>query len=288
MGQEMTFRRLTPGAVADFHRDGFLLGEAVLDWARMEELRGEIDRVIAEAGDDPPSYAADKPPFITNLSGRTEHPVWQVVNIWSASDAFRRLLAEPAIVEAVSDLTGARVLRVWHDQVQLKPPRHGGTNGWHQDAPLWPPLSPCGAAGDGTPAQVTAWIALDDADERNGCMTMARGSHTWGNRITDILNRRTLSLEPPAGERLELMLRPVPAGHVHFHHALTWHCSHGNQTSRPRRAIAIHYMTDATTYAHPSQGHPMERFIESEPGAVVAGSVFPVVFDAPGAGPDSR
>ena len=68
-----------------------------------------------------------------------------------------------------------RDIQIWHDQIQYKPPHHGGINNWHQDAPYWPVLKP------ETP--VTAWIALDDVDESNGCMWMVPGSHKWGNNI---------------------------------------------------------------------------------------------------------
>lgn len=39
---------------------------------------------------------------------------------------------------------------------------------WHQDAPYWPIVAPM--------TEVTAWVALDDADEDNGCMSMVPGS----------------------------------------------------------------------------------------------------------------
>ena len=82
------------------------------------------------------------------------------------------------------------------------------------------------------------------------------------------------------GDELEFSLRPVPCGHVHFHHALTWHMSHGNQSKRPRRAIAIHYMTEQTVYRNDKLRHPVERFIESAEGEPVAGEWFPVVYDS--------
>lgn len=273
---------LTNHQVEAFHRDGYVNGGPVLDRARVQELRDELDRVIAEAGAEGKArgYEAEKPPFITNLAGDPTAPVWQIVDIWAASPAFERLVHEPAVVEMVRQLTGGETVRLWHDQIQYKPAGEGGRNGWHQDAPLWPPLSPCGTADDGSPAQLSAWVALDDADEANGCMTMVRGSHTWGDRIAEVMNRPTLDLASPDGSPLEFSLRPVPAGHVHFHHALTWHASHGNQSDRPRRAIALHYMTERTVHRRGAKHHPMERFIESPEGAPVAGAFFPVVYAA--------
>ena len=265
-------------AIRAFHDAGFVLGGPVLDDDAVEELRAELDRVIAEADHDPAThgYGGDAPPFVTNLSRNPARPVWQIVDIWAVSEPFRRLAANPLVVEAAAALTEATELRVWHDQIQYKPPHEGGQNRWHQDAPLWPPLDPCGTDGDGRAAQVTAWIALDDADETNGCMTMVRGSHTWGNQIEAMLNRRTLELPAPAGEPLEFSLRPVRKGHVHFHHALTWHASHGNQSKHPRRAIAIHYMSERTRYRADGR-HPMERFIGVAEGETVSGQWFPLV-----------
>ena len=89
--------------------------------------------------------------------------------------AYERLLYNRPVIEALHQFTRAADLQVWHDQIQYKPPRHGGINNWHQDAPYWPIIKP------ETP--VTAWIALDDVGESNGCMWMVPGSHTWGNHI---------------------------------------------------------------------------------------------------------
>ena len=243
---------LSDEQVAQFHRDGFLLGGVVLDDARVEELREELDRVIAEK--DVPGVP--QPVRIVNLAGQDDAPVWQVVNIWQASGAFRRHLAEPRIVEEVAQLSAARQLRVWHDQIQYKPAYHGGVNHWHQDAPLWPPIEPM--------TQVTAWVALDDVDVSNGCMSMVVGSHRWGDQMKAI-NGLAPSYDLPAsfeGHPVEVRLCPVPKGGVHYHHCVTWHGSHANSSARPRRAIAVHYMTGETRYVARGSSHPMEAFVE--------------------------
>ena len=104
--------------------------------------------------------------------------MWQIVNIWEASEPFFKLIHNPTIVEEMAQLTQAKVLRIWHDQIQYKPAQTGGVNMWHQDAPLWPILAPM--------TEVTAWVALDDVDEENGCMSMVPGSHLWGDHMSDL------------------------------------------------------------------------------------------------------
>jgi len=47
---------------------------------------------------------------------------------------------------------------------------------------------------------------------------------------------------------LEMVLRPVAKGEVHYHHSLTWHGSHQNTSMRPRRAVAIH-LTDVPHFS---------------------------------------
>ena len=127
--------------IQDFQKDGFLLGDRILDDDQVEELREELDRVIAE-GPEEPDLSQSKATRIANLGGNPDTPVWQIVNMWQASDTFRSLSCNSKIVEEVAQLSSARELRLWHDQVQYKPAVVGGITGWHQDSPLWPILSP--------------------------------------------------------------------------------------------------------------------------------------------------
>src|SRR5258708_3391177 len=165
---------LNPIQTARFAADGFLKGERVLDSAQVEALRSELARIIANR-DGALDPSAPQPVRIDNLTGDPAAPVWQIVNIWEASPAYCALVHHPGIVDDIAQLTQAQELRVWHDQIQYQPAFNGGINRWHQDWPYWPVLS--------QPTQVTAWVALDDVDQDNGCMSMVPGSHRWGNTI---------------------------------------------------------------------------------------------------------
>ncbi len=252
-----------------FQRDGFTLGWQVLTEAEVDELRDELARVTS---DDP--GPGPRPVSIQNLAGDEAAPVWQIVNIWQASDAFRRLAFNPSLIEAAATLIDARQLRIWHDQIQYKPAGTGGVNPWHQDSPLWPVLEP-------KDAQITVWVALDDVDEENGCMSMVPGSHTWGN-VMDELRKVPSYDETPTtfqGHEVNRVLCPVPAGWVHFHHPLTWHGSHANRSGRPRRAIALHYMAERTRF-HAAGNHLMKPYIEVNDGEPITGETFPLVYNA--------
>jgi phytanoyl-CoA hydroxylase len=282
---------LTQAQIDRFDRDGFINGGKVISDADLAELTDELDRIIKTG---PEGFRADepKPVLFRDLTGgynatgkgASATPVWQIVNIWESSPAFERLLYHPEVVKGISQLTKMNDLLIWHDQVQYKPALAGGSTTWHQDAPLWPSILPM------TP--VSAWIPFDDALLDNGCMWMMPGSHKWGNQMPYLGTKGQIKELPafstvgedftvPAGSEVK-QAKAVPwevrRGEVSFHHSVTWHGSPVNKSPRPRRAIAIHYMTGAAVFAG-RRGHPMEQFISLPEGAPMmeAGDHFPIV-----------
>jgi phytanoyl-CoA hydroxylase len=258
---------LTVEQIEQYRRSGFVNGGPVLDDEAVAILQNEVLRVIA----DRDNSALPQPVRVANLSGDEERPIWQIVNIWQASPAFKALISSPKIAEMAAQLSGAKELRLWHDQIQYKPKELGGRLHWHQDSPLWQTLQP-------KDAQITAWVALDDAEADNGCMYMVPGSHKWGNqqKQLDQFPQDGKLPEEFEGHPLHFIMCPVKKGHVHFHHSLTWHGSGQNHSLRPRRAIAIHFMTDQTTF-DASGDHIMRQFITVQDGETLKGDVFLLV-----------
>jgi phytanoyl-CoA hydroxylase len=261
---------LSPQQISEFEQNGYVLGARVLTDDQIESLRAETLRVIDER------ERQDIPqPVMCHNMGKPDAPIWQIVNIWMASARFKQLVTHPAICEEVAQLhCGARGLRMWHDQIQFKPAGKGGVNMWHQDSPYWSILTP-------KDAQVTAWVALDDVDESNGCMSMVPHSHQWGNAIQFLHTLKNFedmrSVKEFQGSEVRVIARPVKKGHVHYHHSLTWHGSHANTSDRPRRAIALHYMTDQTRYAAKGE-HVMKKFVHIQDGERMSGDAFPIVW----------
>ena len=258
---------LTNAQIAQFKANGFLNGGVVLNDDEVEELRSEVMRVIEERE----RTDIQQPVLVRNLANDEAKPVWQIVDIWMASGAFARLTAHPKITEGLAQLTDATELRIWHDQIQYKPPQIGGTTDWHQDAPLWPIIAPM--------TEVTGWVALDDADESNGCMSMVPGSHLWGNNIDFLRQLDNYEAMPPEynGHAIDVVRCPVKKGEVHFHHALTWHGSHSNTSGRPRRAIALHYMTGETRFVASGE-HVMKPYVQVANDEILSGDAFPKVY----------
>ncbi len=152
---------LTDEQVQSFRANGFLNYGRVLTDEQLDALRESLARVLR--GD-----SAASPEAITNIGGGENSVVTQVVNVWEAEPAFREHLSNETIVPMVAQLMGTDTVRVWHDQMQLKPAFIGGPTIWHQDHPYWPVIQPADL--------VSAWVALEDATVENGAMSMVRRS----------------------------------------------------------------------------------------------------------------
>jgi phytanoyl-CoA hydroxylase len=256
--------------LASFRKNGFVLGNRLLTDEQVEVLRAETLRVI----DDRDRKDVPQPVLCHNM-GKAASPVWQIVNIWMASEPFRELIHNQQIGEELAQLMpNVDTLRIWHDQIQFKPASNGGVNMWHQDSPYWGLLLP-------KDEQVTAWVALDDVDEDNGCMSMVPNSHGWGNTIDFLHKFKNFddmnTVTEFRGEPVRVVRCPVKKGYVHYHHSLTWHGSHANTSDRPRRAIALHFMTQNTRYELQT-GHVMRPYVKVNTGEVMQGDAFPVTW----------
>ena len=264
--------RLTDEQVQSFRDNGFLNYGRVLTDEQLQTLRESLDRVLS-------GQSAASPDALRNIGGEAS-VVTQVVNVWEAEPAFRQHLANAVIVPLVAQLMGTDTVRVWHDQMQLKPPRVGGPTLWHQDHPYWPIIQPA--------ELVSAWVALEDATVENGAMSMVPRSHKWGNahagRGQIGTNGETHGPDPdpsvvPEGETVEVVACEVKAGSVVFHHCLTWHGAPPNPTDNPRPAIAVHYMPGHTRYQPQGETHLVEQHVHVAPGEVLTGEHFPTVME---------
>jgi len=162
-------------------------------------------------------------------------------NAWWVNKVFRRVVTNPVIGAMAALLTDELEVRLVHDQALMKPaqpPRTGseiGNVGWHQDAPFF--------AGVDVPRIITAWIALQATDERNGTLRFLDGSNTQradedalGFFEADLAGRR------PETETCVESVVNIPAGAVSFHDGLTFHASGPNFSEAPRLSIALNMM----------------------------------------------
>src|SRR5690606_23455605 len=108
---------LTAEQIRTFKTRGYVKGPKILSDEQTDVLREEVLRVIADRDkkDQP------QPVLCHNMSGNADAPVWQVVNIWMASEPFKQRGTSDVVASLVAELIDAKELRIWHDQIQYKP-----------------------------------------------------------------------------------------------------------------------------------------------------------------------
>ena len=151
---------------------------------------------------------------------------------------FRELVFDPRLRALLEAVIGAP-MQLAADQILMKPPEIGSAKPYHQDNAYFR----C----DPGDHVVTAWIALDDVDEENGCLRYIDGSHRQPILPHEVLpdEPHNKVLPPEVIERLISASResiaPVGIGGVVLHHSHTLHTSHVNRSRRWRRGYATHW-----------------------------------------------
>lgn len=147
---------------------------------------------------------------------------------------FEAVAKKPEIVDVIEDILGPNI-KIYADQLMMKPRFHGTVTDWHQDSVAWPHFVP--------QEHISCWLALDDATVENGCMTVIPGSHHWGPVAREYKDKFLSMPELPAPTPVE-----VKAGCCMFHHGLNFHRTGANQTPNRRRGLALHYISAETKY----------------------------------------
>ncbi len=235
--------KLTPQEIEKFRNDGYLkINEQVIDDAHLAVLREHYDalftqkrgtigeglRNLAVVGESEGDEDADR-----------EEEMLQIMEMWRHDEEYRKLLYHEPLLDIAESLIGSDI-QLFHDQALYKPAFHGGEVYWHQDNAYWQ----CDP-----PNLVSIWIALDDADEENGCMNVIPGSYIEGlaahGRAKSEKGNLPALLQVDADVDRAVPV-PVEAGSAMVHHCMTLHQTNPNRSSRDRRAMVIHYMQSGT------------------------------------------
>jgi len=238
-----------------FAREGFFVREGVFDPGTLSELRAAANRIAAlaqrwrAAGR---AYQHDGYGFrdVGAVTLQYEHrpgtaAVRVVEPVHHLDPRFEALVDDERLVEPTCDILGEAALALFTDKLNLKPARIGSAFRWHQDVPYW------GHACNHVDRLPNVMVALDAANENNGCFRVVAGSHRNGV----LPGCQGGALEPLFTDPSALDLRrevalPVPAGSVICFDPYLVHGSRPNRSNQPRRAVVL-------TYQPP--GHPTFR-----------------------------
>ncbi len=228
---------------AQYISEGYIVVPGLVDEADRAAIVAELPR-FARA-----EYPVANPAPVTDAMTDAEavgtmlavhFPHW-------VSPAIAEMVRHPGIAEVLGEITGAH-LPFWDGGVKCmqsmlfaKPPGLPG-QAWHQDERYIPTRDR---------SLVGVWIALDDADEDNGCLRVLPRSHRPGiiHPLGD--HGRPDEFDPgeesrgfdPTGE----IPVPVSAGDVIFFNGYLLHRSFRNRSAdRSRRALVNHYCSAAS------------------------------------------
>ncbi|MGH9844397.1 MAG: phytanoyl-CoA dioxygenase family protein [Blastocatellia bacterium] len=215
-----------------FDEDGFVALPGFLSPDEIAELRGEIDRYIAEVA---PRIPAGE--VFYEVKGRPE-TLKQLQRMFEYDGWFNRFFFNDRFVKLAELLMGDTVIGKnlqWFN----KPPGASLPTPPHQDGYYFM-LEPNEA--------VTMWLALDEVDESNGCVRYVRGSHRRGLRPHERTGTLGFSQgipdydEEDSRREAAMIARP---GDLLAHHALTIHRADRNASDGARRALGFIYYSAA-------------------------------------------
>jgi phytanoyl-CoA hydroxylase len=211
---------------SDFDRDGFVVIRGFLDRDAVATLNRELDRYIAEVVPTAPRTAV--------LYERVGDPstMKHLVHL-DADPYFHALLRDTRFTDLASALLADDVVPRdvgWFD----KPPGVGKPTPPHQDGYYFM-LEPNEA--------ITAWLAIDPVDERNGCMRYIAGSHRQPvrphNRTQTVGFSQGITYGPD--DFATEVAVPAEPGDLLVHHSLTIHRADANRSDRHRRSLGLVY-----------------------------------------------
>ncbi len=239
--------RLTKAQLAQYHADGFLLVLGLFrpDEAALLQRVARGDQAIAKAGSMADSQGgASKIWITTELKD----------DIYSAFSHNHR------VVGPMAQLLGDTPL-FFHHKMMLKEPRVGGAWEWHQDYGYW--------YHDGflAPQMASCMIAVDRANQANGCLQVLRGSHALGRIEHGKVGAQTgadVDRVKAVAARHELVYVEMEPGTALFFHSNLLHRSDQNRSEFSRWALICCY-TAARNASYRADERPWCRCREVTP-----------------------
>ena len=229
-------------AIATFRERGWLVVENVFtrdEAERVAQVAWELSQ--SELGREPAKHSTNAPTYLVDRGADGQALPRKIDHPFQKHEALRSMALDPRLVRLVGELVADPKPLLCTDQVFMKPPRFGSAKPYHQDN-FYFRCSP--------PEKVlTAWVALDDVDESNGCLRYIDGSHLGPVLPHEPVpgEPHNLAPDPKLIDRTRESLAIVGKGGVVFHHSQTLHTSHRNESDRWRRGYATHWVTADVT-----------------------------------------
>ena len=214
---------LTKKQIASYHHDGFLIP----DFKMPENDLLEIEKKHSDLIKEYPEYINYCPAILLK------------------DETFLKYCMNAQILKFVEQLIGNH-FALWNSSFFAKPAYNGFETPWHQDGQYWPisPLATC-----------TVWLAIDDANEENGCLRFIKGSHkdkklkqhSRNNKTNLTLHQELSKEELDESKKVSLILK---RGQISLHDVYMVHGSKENKSPKSRRAMTMRFMPLTSKFNH--------------------------------------
>ena len=214
---------LTKEQIASYHHDGFVIP----DFKMPENDLLEIEKKHFDLIKEYPEYINYCPAILLK------------------DETFLKYCMNAQILKFVEQLIGNH-FALWNSSFFAKPAYNGFETPWHQDGQYWPisPLATC-----------TVWLAIDDANEENGCLRFIKGSHkdkklkqhSRNNKTNLTLHQELSKEELDESNKVSLILK---RGQISLHDVYMVHGSKENKSPKSRRAMTMRFMPLTSKFNH--------------------------------------
>jgi len=215
-------RRLSDEERRIYETHGYVVVPDIFTAAELEVIDREIDRLLAEPGNDAGGPRAG----------------W-VMRIAQRSDLAAQFAEDERLLALIEDVVKPGIA-IHSTKLVTKLPHSDMVCHWHQDEAFYRrPDDPS----THSQTRMSVWVPLQAATPDNGCLWVVPGSHLWGLEEFTIVDYGTCvrKINREAYAREHGIPVPVEAGSVVLFNAYTWHSSQGNRTDRVRRAFIVSY-----------------------------------------------
>jgi hypothetical protein len=190
-------------------------------WVVVDALASDVKQALPGWIDEVSSWPEGEGEWLQHYEGTDAGPLLaRSENFVPFHAGLRAMLCEGALVDVASALLGEPAV-LYKEKVNYKQPGGAGYSP-HQDAPAYPMID----------THVSALVAIDDADEGNGCLEVVSRMY---DEILPMDERGCIV--PDLVAELKWEPAPVMAGQTLWFHSRTPHRSGANTSDRPRRAL---------------------------------------------------
>ena len=255
----VTPRLLSAVQIEQFHEEGWIVLENLIDAATIDRVTAELDE-IEHGIDELLKALPDKRMFIAESGAITFAP-----HAVTRSAAAREVSRHRAIADICHDLIGPDVRLYW-DRLVYKKPEKPRELPWHQDK---------GYTYVEPQQHLTVWLSLTDATTEPGCPWVVPRVHrlgTLGHEYVAPLGHRCFADHP------DTVAAPVGAGGAVVFSSLTPHMTGPNTTGAIRKTYILQYAPDSASRLEgdATAGPPEKGVPQTDPDrqyVVVAGGV---------------